>query len=346
MAAIILDARRTAFGRKDGRWRDQDWRGLSAPLIQVAATLCPPDHVLLGNALQGGNAARGAALAAGLPMTLPATTLDRQCGGGLDSVVWASALIETGRARCVLAGGVESVSSAPHRLENGQAQRQAPFTGGGHSDPDMVQAADALAVRLGHNLARLHEYAARSYERAFEHNSLGDEGPREAMTVARIAKLPPYRKHGLHSLAHMASPADGAVILTVVHEDVWRDLGRPFGLVLKDQAWVGCDPALPGLGALEAGRALSADYAKLDVIAMVEAFAAQCLAAVDGLNLPPARLNPRGGSLAIGHPYGASGAWALHEVFHVLKTRGGGTGAALAAIAGGQGSAALFHSVE
>lgn len=359
--AILIAMKRTAFAKAGGKLRHQSARHLAARLVapllhDVALAAETIDEVILGNCLQGGNLARSMSLEAGLPVGIPAMTVDRQCSSGLDAILAAAMRIRAGFAHALLAGGVESCSTAPWRVERpAHAQAlprfvtQAPFTGGDYPDPDMIAAADGLADRLGLSRVRMDDVVLRSHHLASGQAGLlsgeTDEGPRADMTIERLARLPTLVNGGVQTLAHIAAAADGAALGVIVSDDLWRDLGRPFGLRLVEAHAAGCDPALPGLGAASAAAKLSAPIFGLDHIALVEAFAAQVLASIDVLDLDAAIVNPAGGGLAFGHPYGASGAWAAGDLFHALKRKGGGRGLALVAVAGGQGLAALFDSV-
>ncbi|MGB1027525.1 MAG: beta-ketoacyl synthase N-terminal-like domain-containing protein, partial [Rhodospirillaceae bacterium] len=155
--AVIIAAKRTAFGKIGGMFRSRSALQLAGPVLRslhrpFVAAGESVDEVLMGNVLAGGNVARGAALEAGLSVSCPALTLDRQCSSGLDAIVDAAWRIQAGAADRLLAGGVESSSTAPWRLEQPRSARemprvvsQAPFTGGGMADPTMIEGAEAAA---------------------------------------------------------------------------------------------------------------------------------------------------------------------------------------------------------
>lgn len=375
--AVILTARRTAIGKAGGLFRSRSAPRLAAPVLRAALDDCgltdtEIDRVILGNALAGGNVARAAALEAGLPPDCPATTVDMQCASGLEAIVQACALVRTGLARLVLAGGVESSSTAPWRLERPSGPTalprivsQAPFAAEGAEDPSMIEGAEAVARVCGIGRARQDAYAARSHARALAAQEAGrydyemtpvvdpagehDEGPRDSLTPERLARLPPLLPDGTVTVGNACGVNDGAAVVVVAEIGLARALGATGGLRLVDAVAGGVDPALPGLGAVPAGRTLmqrqGLDAAHLDQIEFNEAFAAQTLACLDRLGLPEEAVCPGGGALALGHPYGASGAILVTRLFHDLMTAPERRGLALLSAAGGLGLAALFETV-
>ncbi|GED09242.1 thiolase family protein [Cellulosimicrobium cellulans] len=329
----------------------------------------------------GGNVARVAALAAGLGVAVPGLTVDRQCASGLAAVLLAAQHVRAGEARLVLAGGTESASRAParaHRTAWGDVPyARAAFAPTPWADPGMGAAADELARRRGVTRERQEAYAVRSHARALAAHAGGrfvaetvrvgtrgrslarDERSRR-LDPAVLARLSPAFTPGGTVTAATASPlSDGAGSVAVVPEHVRRGLGAP-GLRVLASATVGCDPALPGWGPVPAVRAaLERAGARLDGVAaveVVEAFAAQVLAVTDAVGLDPlgdpdddARVCADGGALAIGHPWGASGAVSVVRLFSRLVREGapaGTLGLATAAVGGGLGVAAVLEVVR
>jgi acetyl-CoA C-acetyltransferase len=331
-----------------------------------------PDEVVLGNCLgPGGNLARVATLQAGLPVTVPGLTVDRQCGSGLAAVGIGASLVNSAShsSPLILAGGVESASTAPWRFwppADGslpQRYQRAPFAPAEFGDPDMGEAADLLAAEAGIGRERQDAYAARSHFLAVEARHLGafddevvpvggltsDQRPRAGLTVERLARLKPaFRDGGTVTAGNSCGVSDGAAAVGLVPEARRRQFGLP-GLRLVATATAGVDPRRPGLGIVPAVRqALSyaqLELAQIDVLEFNEAFAGQILACTDRLGLGSERLCRQGGALALGHPWGASGAVLLVRLFSQLIRAGSGRyGLAAIAIGGGQGVATVVEA--
>jgi acetyl-CoA C-acetyltransferase len=368
-SAIIVAAARTPIGTAGRSLSHVSVEDLGASVLRSLVgrpglKAEDVDDVVLGNCMgPGGNLARVAALAAGLPAHVPAVTIDRQCASGLAAVVVAEHLIRGG-AHTVLAGGAESASTAPWRYwpatDGGEAVRytRAPFAPAGHEDPDMGLANDLLAAAAGVSRLQQDRYAARSHARAAlaqesgvfdaEIVSVGgvhrDDRPRHGLTAERLARLrPAFRPEGTVTAGNSCGISDGAAAVTLLSEHLHRRLDLP-GLRILSTATCGVAPSRPGLGLVPAVRfALSRADLRLDDIDAVElneAFAGQVLACCRELQLDPLRVCPDGGALAIGHPWGASGAVLLVRLFSTLVTRGRGRyGLAAIAPGGGPGGA-------
>jgi acetyl-CoA C-acetyltransferase len=287
--------------------------------------------------------------------------VDRQCGSGLEAIRVGAALVRAGEADVVLCGGTESASSAPGG--------RAPFTPAGYADPDMGPAADDLARRLGISRERQDAYAVRSHERAVRTRDAGgfgaeivpvagvaaDDRPRAGLTPAALARFrPAFGVDGTVTAGNACGINDGAAAVAVVSE-AYRAARRLPGLRVLASAVAGVDPALPGLGPVPAvATALKRavlDLADIGVIEITEAFAAQVLACTDAFGLDPLgedaeRVCPDGGAIALGHPWGASGALLVVRLFARMLPAGGPRyGLAACAIGGGQGIAAVFERV-
>ncbi|WP_455604519.1 thiolase family protein [Cellulosimicrobium funkei] len=326
----------------------------------------------------GGDVARVAALAAGAGVGVPGLTVDRQCASGLAAVLVAAQQVRAGEAALVLAGGTESATRSParaHRTPWGDVPyARAAFAPVPWADPGMGAAADELARRRGVTRERQEAYAVRSHARARAAHDVGrfaaetvrvgplgralerDERARR-LDPAVVARLSPaFTPGGTVTVAASSPVSAGAAVVAVVPEAVRRDRGLA-GLRVVASATVGCDPALPGWGPVPAVRAvLDRAGARLDDVAaveVVEAFAAQVLAVTDALGLDPlgdpaddARVCADGGALALGHPWGASGAVSVVRLFSRLVrggARAGTLGLATAAVGGGQGVAVLVE---
>lgn len=352
--AHLIAARRTAVVPRNGAFARLRIEDLAAPVLQAClrdARIRPVevDEVILSNALgAGGNPARRAALAAGLPESVAGLTTDRQCAGGLDAILLAKALVDSGAANVVLAGGVESYSRRPLRLATDPDGAppvhydQARFTPWPDRDPDMTQAAEALALRLSIPRARQEAWAAESHAKALAadlsaeivalHGVSHDVFARPLPTKL-LARAPVLV--GSITTATAAVAADAAAVCLVVSDRIAQ--GR--GLALLDGATVGGTPEEPGLAPVAAIRRIWQGEA-LAQAEIMEAYAVQALAVIDAAGIDPQIVNPGGGGLARGHPIGASGAILAVRLFHGLRQ---GRGLAAIAAAGGIGTALLVE---
>jgi acetyl-CoA C-acetyltransferase len=361
----VVAARRTPIGTAGHALSGRSVHELAAPVLQALAADRPVDDVLLGNCLgPGGNPARLATLAAGLGIATPAVTVDRQCGAGLDAILTGAARIAAGQADIVLAGGAESASTAPLRIRpgDGGAYARAPFAPAGFPDPEMGAAADALAAHLGIPRADHDAWAARSFARAVTARARGafddelvalpelthDERPRPGMTEARLGRLPAsFGASGTHTAGNSCGVSDGAAAVRLTPTAAATTVPH---LRILGGAVRGCDPALPGLGPTAAVPPLLARLglgaADLGAVEITEAFAAQVLAAVRTLELDPDTVCTDGGAIAMGHPWGASGAILVVRLFaRMLRPDGPEFGLAACAVGGGQGIALVVQRV-
>lgn len=353
--ARLIAARRTAVVPRGGAFVRLSLEDLAVPVVSACLAdagldLGQVDELILSNALgAGGNPARRVALAAGLPETVAGLTVDRQCAGGLDAILLARALVDSGAAQVVLAGGVESYSRRPLRLRTdpggGPAvpYDEAPFTPWPDRNPGMAEAADALALRLAIGRDRQEAWAASSHEKALvmDHSAeivpvlgVGEDTFPRRLPPGLLARAPIV--HGDITSATAAVAADAAALCLVVSDRIAQ--GR--GVVILDGATVGGDPMEPGTAPIAAIRKIWHGE-PLAMAEIMEAYAAQAIAVVDGAGLDPAIVNPSGGGLARGHPVGASGAILAVRLFHGLRM---GKGLAAIAAAGGIGTALLVEA--
>ncbi|RBY81796.1 thiolase family protein [Blastococcus sp. TF02A-26] len=372
-APVIVAARRTPIGTAGHALATCTAADLAAAVVaDLAGGLgdVPLREVVLGNCMgPGGDVARVAALQAGLPATVPGLTVDRQCGSGLAAIVLAVAQLRAGETGAVLAGGVESASTAPWRMWPPRGDdapvryERAPFAPSNLGDPDMGPAAELVAREHGIGREEQDAYAARSHARAVAIQQAGgfddelvpvggldrDERPRAGLTVERLARLrPAFEPGGAVTVGNSCGINDGAAAVTLVDAGTHRRLGVP-GLRVLATATAGVDPTRPGLGIVPAARQ-ALDRAGLglddvDVIEFNEAFAGQVLACCAELELDPERVCREGGALALGHPWGASGAVLAVRLFSQLVRGGAGrTGLAAIAVGGGQGVAMVVET--
>ncbi|MDI4657021.1 thiolase family protein [Xanthobacter autotrophicus] len=366
IGVALLGAKRTAVVPRSGAFRHMEPFALAAALIGpllAEAGLAPDavDEVILGNALSGGgNVARVAALAAGLPQHIPALTLDTQCCSGLDAIRMGAARIAAGEARYVLAGGVESFSRAPLRAHRPRRKEDAPlfyrqpaFTPWPEREPDLAVAAAALARAEGITRQAQEAFAMESHRRALAAappegeivpvNGIVMDPFARALSPALLARLPVIAGDAADGItaATTAVEADAAalVLLGPCGEGQHGE-GRVqvLGALAR-----GGDPLMPALAPVAAVEALCArlglDARQIEHVELMEAYAAQALAGIGRLGLDPARVNAQGGALARGHPIGASGAVLAVRAFHRLRAAGG---RALVAIAGAGGIASAM----
>ncbi len=370
---VIVGALRSPIGTSGRSLSDVGAAELAATVLRGLRPLLDehalePGEVVLGNCMgPGGDVARVATLAAGFDVSVPALTVDRQCASGLAAIAVATACLRADRG-VILAGGVESVSTAPWRMwpprDGGEPVRyeRAPFAPSPELDPDMGVSNDHLAAEHGITRERQDEYAARSHERAAAAIASGaydaeliavgdvvrDDRPRQGLTVERLARLrPAFREGGTVTAGNSCGISDGAAAVALVDDETHEELGIP-GLRVLATATAGVDPRRPGIGLVPAvERAVIAagiGFDDLDVIEINEAFAGQVLACCDALGLDPARVCPEGGALALGHPWGASGAVLVVRLFSQLALRDGGRyGLAAIAAGGGQGVAMVVE---
>jgi acetyl-CoA C-acetyltransferase len=377
--AVIIDGLRTVIGTAGHGLANRSVDDLAAVVLAGLADRIPVDasidDVILGNCFgPGGNPARVAALRAGLGVTVPAVTVDRQCASGLEAITQAVARLDAGKATVVLAGGMESASTAPWRFwadaeQNGESRltryTRAPFAPPGFADPEMGPAADTLAASLGIDRRRQDAWAARSYQRAWEADQDGvfdterlpvadlvtDERLRPRMTIGRLARMRPvFSRGGTATAGNSCGISDGAAALTVVSEDAWHRSGRPQGLRIRAVRVAAGDPALPGaVPAVAVNDLLAAEHlgaADLQAVEITEAFAAQALATIEVAGLDPDTVCADGGAIAYGHPWGASGAILVLRLLRRLLTAPAtetGLGLACCPVGGGQGMAMLLE---
>lgn len=362
---VVVAARRTPIGTAGRALAALGPDELAAPVLRALLAdldLGPEavDDVVLGSSRgPDGALARVAALRAGLGDAVPGMTLDRQCASGLSAVVTGAALVAAAQAQVVLAGGVESASHAP----DGRA-RFAPVDVG---DPDMGVAAQTVASEAGISRARQDAYAARSHARALRAQQDGlfddelvevggldrDERPRP-LTEGRLARLrPAFTVDGTVTAGNSCGISDGAAAVAVVPEWLRARHAWP-GLRLVATGTAGVDPTRCGLGIVPATRAAleraGLTVADLGSVEVVEAFAGQVLAALDALGVDEHDACPDGGALAIGHPWGASGAVVLVRLFSRLVRQrrldpARPYGVAAVAAGGGQGVAVVVEPV-
>jgi acetyl-CoA acyltransferase 2 len=388
---VIIAGARTPFGNLGGALADLTATdlGLAAAVAAIERSGVPAeaiDEVVFGNVVQSSAdaiyLARHIGLRAGVPHDVPALTVNRLCGSGLQAILSAAQTLRAGEATYALAGGAENMSQAPHVVRG--ARRGFPFGANvqfedslwsaltdSYSKTPMAVTAENLATTYAIAREACDEFALQSQRRALESQSSGyfaqeivavtvpgpkgtqstvdtDEGPRAGLSLEKLGKLPArFVKDGVVTPGNASGITDGAaaVVLTTVRQA--RRAGLQWIGRLVSSAVVGVDPAIMGIGpAYAIPKALQrAGIAEKDlgVMEINEAFAPQVLACTKEMGTKPAvRLNPHGGAISLGHPLGASGARIALTALNDLRQRGGGYGVASACIGGGQGIAAVL----
>jgi acetyl-CoA C-acetyltransferase len=367
----IISAKRTPIGRFLGGLARKSAVDLAVAAGKAALAGIDPaqiDLVVVGNVLGAGlgmNVARQTGIGVGLPVEVPAYTVNMMCASGLQAVILAAQAIETGAARMVLCGGTESMSNAPYLLE--RARSGYKFGDGvlvdsmvrdGLTDAFSHEQMGVTAERVAEKFAISREdqdrFAARSQQLYADAARAGrfadeivpvekleaDEHPRPETTAETLAGLRPvFDPKGSVTAGNASGVNDGAAMLVVCDEARGRELGlKPLAIITASAA-VGCEPGLMGLGPVYAARCVSKDPGEFDIVELNEAFAAQSLACVKELGLDEARVNPDGGAIALGHPIGATGARLLVHLAHRRPRKG----LATLCVGGGMGVAVVLE---
>jgi len=389
--AVIVGALRTPVGTFGGQFKDTpatELGALATRAVLERAGIAPRDidEVVLGCVLQAGlgqNPARQAAIEAGIPKEVPATTINMLCGSGLKSVAIAAQMIRAGDADVVLAGGMENMTRAPYLVPSGRfGARMGPAEmidsmihdglTDAFNDIHMGITAENLAEQYDISRDQQDEFAAASQQKASRAIEEGvfaeeivpvevrerkgtrtvdtDEGPRSGVTAESLSKLrAAFRKDdGTVTAGNASGVNDGAAAILVVSQSKANELGlESFGTV-ESYASVGVEPKIMGIGPVPAVRAAlkkaGLELGDIDLFELNEAFAAQSLAVINELGLVPERINPHGGAIALGHPIGASGGRILVSLLHEMKRRDLGRGVATLCVGGGQGQAAVIRN--
>jgi acetyl-CoA C-acetyltransferase len=389
--AVIVSAVRTPVGTFGGNFKDIAATDLGARAVRAALERAEisgedVDEVLLGCVLQAGlgqNPARQAAIGAGIPNEVPATTINMLCGSGLKSVAIASQMIRAGDVDVVVAGGMENMTRAPYLLPSarfgarmGDAQLIDSMVHDGLTDAfndiHMGVTAENLADRYNISREEQDEFAAASQQKAERAIAEGiftdeivpievpakggtrtvdsDEHPRAGTTAGALGELrAAFRRDGGTVTAGNASGLnDGAAAIILMSATKAAERGlRTFGTV-ESYASVGVDPKIMGIGPVPAVRKALArvglQLGDIDLFELNEAFAAQSLSVLRELEIDPELINPHGGAIALGHPIGASGGRILVTLLHEMRRRNAGRGIATLCVGGGQGQAAIIRN--
>ena len=381
---VILSAVRTPIGRYLGGLSSYAAPKLGALVIREAVRRAgiqdgAVEEVIMGNVLQGGVGqapARQAAIHAGLPGTIPSLTINKVCGSGLKAVMLAAQSIKAGDAQCVVAGGMESMSNAPHYvygMRGGIKVGDQKLVDGmirdglwdSFSNTHMGNLAEYTAKKAGVGRQEQDEFALKSHQKAvnameachFKAETLAvekvekDEGPRADTSLeALLALKPAFHAKGTVTAGNSSQMSDGAAAAVVMSAERAKTLGIKPLVRYVSFATAGYKPEEMGIGPVFAiPKALKLAGLKLsdiDVIELNEAFAAQALAVIKEGGLDPARVNPNGGAIALGHPLGCTGAKLTATVIRELKRRNGRYGMVTMCVGGGMGAAGIFENVN
>ena len=393
MKLPILSARRTAFGTMNGAFKTVSATDLAVHAAKAALADSGVEvgkdvgHVVVGNVQQTSAdaiyCARHVGLKSGLPIEVPAYTVNRLCGSGFQAIVSGAQEISLGEAECVLVAGTENMTQAPHVLRGGRdgfAFGKAPQLADSlwesltdsYCNTPMAVTAENLAIKYGLSREACDQYALESQRRWAAANEAGrfraemvsielqgkkgvqtiavDEHPRPQTTMEALAKLAPvFKKDGVVTAGNASGICDGAAALVLASAEFARQRGLKPLARLRHWGVAGVDPSIMGIGPAPAIRqALKRAELALDQVDLVEvneAFAPQYLAVEKELGLNRERTNVDGGAIALGHPLGASGARITVHLVHELRRRGARIGVGSACIGGGQGIAVVIEAV-
>ena len=384
---VIASACRTAIGTMGGSLSTTPAAELGAIVIKEAlnrAGVAPEavDQVYMGCVIQAGlgqNVARQASIKAGLPIEVPAVTMNVVCGSGLNCVNQAAQMIMAGDADVVVAGGMENMSMAPYavpqarygyRMNNGTLVdcmiKDALWDA--FNDYHMIKTADNICREWGLTREELDEFALKSQLKAEEAQKTGafekeivpvmvkkkkemiefkvDEGPRHGSTIEGLAKLRTINPDGFVTAGNASGINDGAAAVVVMSEEKAKELGvKPMATFVAG-ALAGVRPEVMGIGPVASTKKVMAKTGMkiedFDIIEANEAFAAQSVAVGKDLGIDVDRqLNPNGGAIALGHPVGASGCRILVTLLHEMQAKGAKTGLATLCIGGGMGCSTI-----
>jgi acetyl-CoA C-acetyltransferase len=389
--SVIVAGARTGMGRLLGSLKDFSATDLGGVAIKGALekagiTGDQVDYVVMGHVLQAGCGqitARQAAVKGGIPMDVPSITINKVCLSGINAIAMADHLIRAGECEVVVAGGMESMTNAPHLLEKSrEGYKYGTVKMRDHMDYDALW--DVYTDQGMGNLtesanngdrefsraeqdafsARSHQLAAKAWADGLFDDEVvpvmipqrkgdpiafkADEGVRAATTAESLAGLrPAFRKDGTITAGSASQISDGAAAVVVMSKAKAEALGLPWLAEIGAAGWVaGPDSTLQSQPAVAVQKACAKEGitpAELDLLELNEAFAAVGLASTKELGVDPDKVNVNGGAIAMGHPVGMSGARIVLHLALELKRRGGGVGAAALCGGGGQGDALIIR---
>lgn len=388
---VIVAACRTPIGTIGGQFKTITSLDLSIPVMQNLVKRANMDPALIDDVIWGcnyqrtykeNNLARVAAVKAGLPETVPGITIHRNCTSSMSSIQFGYYQIKSGEADCIMAGGADSMSTAPHMVFNARYGQKY-----GHMEmrdsmwdsltnlgigPAMGITAENVADLYGVTREDMDKYSQRSQERAIAaidggrfkdeiipitlHTKKGDvvidtdEHPRRDSSVEKLSKLKAtFKEDGKVTAGNSSGMNDAASGVILMEEEKAKELGLPIMARIVATATTGVAPELMGIGPISSSRkalekaGLTID--DMDLVEINEAFAAQCIACARELGIDENKLNVNGSGISLGHPVGASGCRLVVTLMHELKKRGGKYGLATLCAGGGMGTAIIVEMI-
>ncbi len=339
------------------------------------------EEVYMGNAEGApGNIGRVIALEAELPETVPGIQFDRQCASGLETICMAAAMIESGHGDIYVAGGAESMTNNPYFMRKTKRPHSYSFPSFNYvmmsppkvGNPDMGITAENVLKKHPVTREKMDQFAYESHQKALKAIEAGvfkeqivpvvktvkgkevimdtDEGPRAETSLGQLAKLRPvFLKDGLVTAGNSCPMNDGAAAVVIMSKEKADELGLKPLLKVKGFASVGLDPHYMGFGPIGAvQKVLKKTGISLDEVELIEineAFASQAIGCIEELGLDPARVNPNGGAIALGHALGATGAVLTTKAAYAMQNAQRKYAIVTMCVGGGEGSAAIFERV-
>ncbi len=389
---VIVAACRTPIGTIGGQFKTLTALDLSIPVMQALVDRAGIDPAVISDVIWGcnyqrtykeNNLARVAAVKAGLPTSVPGITIHRNCTSSLSAIQLGYYQIKAGEAVCIMAGGADSMSTAPHMVFNARYGKKF-----GHMElrdsmwdsltnlgigPSMGITAENVAEQYGITRQMQDEMALRSQQRAVAAVDSGkfkeeivpvtvpgkkgdtvidtDEYPRRDATAEGLAKLKAtFKEGGTVTAGNASGMNDAASGVLLMQEDKARSLGLPILARILSTSTTGVDPAVMGIGPVsstqEALKKAGLSVQDIDLFELNEAFAAQCCACQQELGIDTEKLNVNGSGISLGHPVGASGCRLVVTLIHELKRRGGHYGVAGLCAGGGMGVTVVLETVQ
>ncbi len=387
----IVAAARTPIGTIGGQFKTLTSLDLSIPVMQNLIERASVDPALIEDVIWGcnyqrtykeNNLARVAAVKAGLPVTVPGITIHRNCTSSMSSIQMGYYQIKAGEADCIMAGGADSMSTAPHMVFNARYGQKY-----GHMEmrdsmwdsltnlgvgPAMGITAENVADEYNVTREEMDAYSLRSQQRAVAAIDEGkfkeeiipitvkskktetvidtDEYPRRDTTLEKLSRLKPtFKEDGRVTAGNSSGMNDAASGVILMAEDKARELGIPVLARIKAVATTGVRPEVMGIGPISASekalKKAGLAIEDIDLFEINEAFAAQCIACQKALGIDDDKLNVNGSGISLGHPVGATGSRLVITLLYELKRRGGRYGLASLCAGGGMGTAVIIEMV-
>ncbi len=388
---VLVSGCRTAIGKLSGAFQKMPASDLAAAVLKEAVSRAgvAPDQVdqvilgCVGQVMEDAYISRYAAVKAGIPIEVPAYTVNRICGSGLEAINTAARWIQSGDASIIVAGGAENMTMMPYYVRNARAGYRLGhgeledgilhLLGDPFSKEHMGITAENLAEKFGVTREEQDELALRSQQRASAAIEAGrfrdeivplevkvgrkteifdtDEYPRPDVDMESMAKLrPAFKEDGMVTAGNASGINDGAAAVVVMSKSKADEMGIKPRLRMVARAEAGVEPAVMGMGPIPAVRKVmekaGMEVDQMDVVELNEAFASVAVACSNVLGLDPEKTNPNGGAIALGHPVGATGAILTVKLMYELERSKGRYGLVSLCIGGGQGIATIFERVD